>query len=274
MNTANAQELVLVAPDAPTMELVYYSLDAFPDNEEILGAEPDARFVETLRHGLEYPISVAVDEFGTIVAIRDGRRRIKGLRKLKTPGDTQILCNAWRADEGSHALATLKLNHARKDNPVTDYLAIQDLIGRFGYTPKAVAQAAGMTTPEVERLMRISALHPRLLQGFIDGFVKPGIAHDITRRTQDQQTTLATILEENGKLTGDDVEWVRKQGVADASERISLQDTLIEEEIQVWHTWAQDGRVRVTLPGRPQVVVDEQAFMAFLEQYSAPTQPE
>lgn len=257
----------LVVEEVQSMEPAYYNfpLSSFPPDDMLLGPDFDARQLATLKAGVEHPVSVTVDKDLNIIRVRDGRKRIKGLRKLGFSDDYELLALTHMSTPEEDAIASLMLNHVRKPNPVTDYISSRDLILKFGFSEKKIAELTGMTKAEVKRIMQIHGLSPVLREGFLDGRVKPGVAVAAARRSQEEQDELGAILIDKQVLTGEDVQNVRRAGFKEGGDL--LQTAMFEQEpaTESWNAWKDpDGLVTIVLPSGERYSVANEKLLKFL----------
>ncbi|MEM9539990.1 MAG: hypothetical protein AAGA60_10885 [Cyanobacteria bacterium P01_E01_bin.42] len=134
-----------------------------------------------------------------------GRRRLRVLNEL---GIEQVPANvifAGKIDQAAkdeiEAIVTLIENQARKDNPVSDVLAIQKLTW-FHLSPKEIREKTGLDKRTYDSLSSLLLLIDDLFQAFCHRKIVLGVAKRLAKIDPNGQRDLLRIYRENeDKLT-------------------------------------------------------------------------
>jgi len=189
-------------------------VDELPPDEELAGPAPTADLVDSIRRwGIQVPVLLhPVPGTNDDWRVVSGRRRIKAARligledvpaRIVVCGDEQ---DGWVPD-----VLTLMAHATQHHNPVADLEAIEGLLAQ-GADERAICQATGLTLPVLRKRMRLLGLRPALREALVTGRMAVGVAERAAKLDAVYQDQLAAILAERGRITGQDVEDVRKVG--------------------------------------------------------------
>lgn len=204
------EQLTLTPEKPPVVVDERIPVDELP--EILVGPEPDAALLRSIkRYGILDPVLVIETPSsgsGTHYRIADGRRRVKAARKLgieKVPArivdDAEI---PWMGN-----VITIASHATRKANPMSEYEAIKTLVDA-GHSESEIQQATGLAIPTIRQRMQFGGLTPILRKAVSSGEIKSSVALRAAKLSKKQQTALGRVLRKNGKLTGKDVEEVRR----------------------------------------------------------------
>jgi ParB family transcriptional regulator, chromosome partitioning protein len=140
----------------------------------------------------------------------DGRRRLDA---AKESGLEEVQALVLPANTGSaETLAlTAALNLARTSSPLEEAGALGALI-QEGYDEASLAKMLGISRGIIKKRLKLLALPETVRQSVRDKKVKPGVAAAIANLPHEQVRELEKKLLQSGKLTGDDIESVRRVG--------------------------------------------------------------
>lgn len=194
------------------------------------GGDPVTRpFVENIRLvGILQPIRVRPTEDGRFNIIA-GKRRSQAVRELGWETIPAVVEKDATANDFVQGLAE---NNARSNNAIEEHRMVMALIdgwkeknGDAGANDRkavaAIAQVTGMTTAQVKNARDLGRLLPELMTATEEGAMSPWSALRASRMPEAVQRRLVDVLNENGKVTVDDVQNERRAkqlaGVGDAS---------------------------------------------------------
>ncbi len=202
MAATTTTQLSLI-PDAPlTTTTVMLATDALPDNSELVGPAPDAGFIDSIRqYGILTPIQVVpLSPGSTILAVADGRRRLKAARAL---GLTDVPVTLVEGDVNTASLSVLS-NARRSHNEASDLYSINYLVVQ-GYDLSAIAAATGLPKQTIKKRLKLVKLVPGLMALFMAGALPISVAERCTYLDDEKQNAMVALYEQNGRLTMRDV---------------------------------------------------------------------
>ena len=167
------------------------------------GGDPVTKeFVENVRvhGGLIQPPRLRKLENGQYAVI-DGKRRIQALREL---GHTEVDAVFETRSDADDDVQLLVANVNRSENLIAQHRAVKRLIDR-GYTRKQISKATGMLESQVRKAERVGDLHPALMAAVEDGKMGGAAALNAVRMGPEVMDRLVATLDENGRITNDDV---------------------------------------------------------------------
>jgi ParB/RepB/Spo0J family partition protein len=135
----------------------------------------------------------------------DGRRRLRAL-VANDQEYAQVVVNNNVEDSDS---ASLVSNYLRSDNVLQAAYVVWRRLDS-GETEKEIADEEGINVAKIRALRDMRKLRPELIQAVERGTFSPRPAQYAARLDDESQAKLVEILEENGKLTINDVSDVRK----------------------------------------------------------------
>jgi ParB/RepB/Spo0J family partition protein len=154
---------------------------------------------------------------GTWLVI-DGNRRCRAARAAQLDDVPTIEVES----EGAVSeVLQLTANNTRGRNLAAD-LASVEALAVAGYTPKEIGHAVGLTSAQVDRLLRMSNLHPTLRAALDADKLALGIAEGASRLPTAIQQLLADQFTAAGKLKGEDVVQARTARTAAATAKLGL----------------------------------------------------
>jgi ParB-like chromosome segregation protein Spo0J len=162
-----------------------------------------------------------------------------GNTEAAEPVDIQAL---YAADADT-LIRTLAAGHRAADARV-EFVAVRQLAGRFGYTPREIAKRTGLRLERVQRLLDIAALQQDLVAAFERGDLKRTVAEAITRCTGLQAAALVAKLRAGEKITGPVVDAVRRVGRQEAAEQLEFDET----RVIPWSAWEEAGALVLAAP--------------------------
>lgn len=208
MTETDQLEMQLFEP--VTFNRVEMMLASLPPDDELKGPDPDAGFVaDVKRRGVRYPIVVEWDGItGHPVTVHDGRKRIKAARKA----GFETIPVEYSPDAGRIYLLGegIALNQHRRDNPVSELAAIEEIYQTTGAPISEISKVLGLHPAKVSALMQLSALIPPLRDAFDLGHMAVTVAQAAAKLPEERQRELVPVLEETGKVTGPDVTDVKQ----------------------------------------------------------------
>lgn len=198
-------QLKLIPDQRPKVTSRSINVDQLPPNEALIGDPPDNDFIDSIaRHGVIEPI-VVIDH-GSRFQVMGGRRRIKACRIVEIE---QIPARVYPSDYTAQEVLVIMLNEQRRDNPASDFVSVRTLLQQ-GATEKEITTATGMPAAKIRSLLRLENLIPDLMAAFLDGTIATSTAKKLARLGHEIQADAADHLEEEGSLTGADVERLRR----------------------------------------------------------------
>lgn len=191
--------------DAPSVSL---NLAALPSNVTLGPVEPTAEFVEDVRYrGVVEPIILKeVKQTKKAYKVITGRRRIKASRIV---GYKTIPARIFPHDWDDDAILTLILHDRRRENPLTDLEAIENLLSR-GYSEQAVCAETGIARVKLTRILHLRNLIPEMREALNTGKLKPSVAVLVARLPKLLQLRLLSVLLETGRIKVKDIKEVQQ----------------------------------------------------------------
>ena len=198
-------QLKLIPEQRPQVTNCAIPVDRLPPNEALIGDPPDNDFLDSIaRHGVIEPIIVI--DHGSRFEVMGGRRRIKACRIV---GIEQIAARVYPAHYTAEEVLVIMLNEQRRKNVASDFVSVRSLFQK-GATEKEITAATGMPAAKIRSLLRLNNLIPDLMDAFLGGTIATSTAQKLARLSHEIQQDAADQLEEDGKLTGADVERLRR----------------------------------------------------------------
>lgn len=182
------------------------------------GGDPVGRdFVENVRlHGVIEPIVVRPLDGGRFNIIA-GKRRSQAARALELPTIPAVVVKDATSNDFTIALSE---NNARSHNIIEEHRMVKQLIederakGDTGANDRRaiakIAKATGMTSQQVKAARDVGRLVPELMTAAEDGALSSWSALQASRMPVEAQNRLVEILNENGKVTTEDVNKARR----------------------------------------------------------------
>lgn len=198
--------------DAAPVETVEIALIDFPPNQKPyeLGQLPDL----IQRYGLQNPVILL--RSGKRFTVADGRRRVASCKSLGHEFIAARVIDPSDRNALSPHVLTLVGNYARSVNEVSDYYAVKALHEDKSFTPRQIQEATGMKSQRVGQLLKLSNLIPEMLKAFTSGKIKTQAAYELALMTPKQQEKGLKLLQQNKRLTTDEVRAIRKVNVKEA----------------------------------------------------------
>lgn len=159
---------------------------------------------------LKKAVIVAGAQYLQTWRIISGRRRYL---VAKQEGIPTVPAIEMKAVDGADYALTIGLNRFRSDNLVADLKAAAVLIAARNEDGD-IRKMTGLTAPEIDRLRRIAASDPRIIQALADGRCKPSVAEAAAKLAPRRQKALMDqfakrLIDPKVKLTGKDVAAVK-----------------------------------------------------------------
>jgi len=187
------------APDVVSEDLPVGLIDG-----PLLGSDPSPDLVESIKTvGVLVPIIVQRLKAGAeVYYIVGGRRRLKAARAA---GLQVIPCRVLPPDVENPEAFTLSENFSRSTNPVSEYVAILELIGR-GYTRQQITKTLGVKASVLDQRLQLGRLVPTLLGLLETGKIKASVGEAAAKLPEAiQKELLKTFEKANDRLTLKDV---------------------------------------------------------------------
>lgn len=219
------------------VEVLLEQLVYFADEPKL---KPDAEFLRSVKvWGVREAIVLQAAEDGFYI-LRDGRRRLQAAKTLNLP---TIKVKVYAIDSLGGAALTLDSNAQRSSNPIAEYEAIVEFINEAKAKGRAVTEsdihlATGMPVETIRKRMKLAKLPPSIIDGVGEGKVAIGVAQGIVKLPPSYQNKLASKLAEKGKLTGEDVNNLRKVEVRETAQTIN--DAIFNTPAQHRHSLSYD----------------------------------
>lgn len=215
-------QLALIPEAPPVIVDERIPIDELPDEPD--GLEPDASLVESIkRYGVLEPL-ILISGKDDQYRVADGRRRLRAARLAELESVPVRIIGSNDETEWMGDAVTIVSHATRRSNPLAEYHAIKRLIER-GHSESEIQQATGLSVQTIRQRMRYDALLPSLVEAIAEGKIKPTVAEKATKLTKQQQWRLLTKLEEDDRITGDDVAAARRASVESARSKLDF-DTL------------------------------------------------
>ena len=224
--------------------------ERFPKTEDIMRTPPEASFVcNIIKHGqLQHVLMCHNDQDGWFMGF--GRRRLLAIREAFETLDEQGIplhdgSVLVRIGEGltkndGHIFALIE-NAQRNGNPISDYIAIRELLLMPGTkTYKEIAEQLNVTVSYVKQADEKFAKVPTwALEGALNDTIALSTAISIGKFSSPKQREVKKIFTKNGKLTGGDVKEmnraIRKDMVVQVSNLPGMVATPDEEKRQFFN---------------------------------------
>lgn len=204
--------------------------------EDVDGVSP-VEYTETtkefrdsiLTYGIINPITLTISnpaahDYHDTYTIAAGRRRLKAALELHM---TTVPVRVYDGDLVSPDAITVIENSQRAENIVSEYLAIQRIMGRArveGETPtlSLIHKLTGMNVGTIKKRLELANLHQTLFEAMRQGKISPSVAEKVCKLDLSEQEMLIPVLQQNKKLTAHDVKTVRSTNAAQAFAELPL----------------------------------------------------
>jgi ParB family chromosome partitioning protein len=208
----------LLPADLPIPEEARVDLSVLP--AALAGPEPSPAMIASVRAvGILEPILLV--RKGQKLVVAAGRRRIAAARAAE---QKDIPARIYTG-VNPNTLALLE-NELREANPLAELEAIQALMKLSGITEEEISEQLGIRLPRVRMRLRLAThLAPALLVALKRGEIGVRVAAAAAKLSPAHQESLVLTLEENGKLTGDDVAMAKRVRTQNAA--ASLPDLIV-----------------------------------------------
>jgi ParB-like chromosome segregation protein Spo0J len=214
------------------MDVMHCYDDRLPKNEDLMRVPPEASFIsDIIEHGQLQPILMCHnDTDGWFIGF--GRRRLMAIRAAYEMVDDagQHLHDGMvlvRIGEGltknDAAIFSLTENAQREANPISDYLAIRQLLFSKEVTSyEQIAQMLHMTKAYVKTADEKFARVPTwALEGVLNGTIALSTAIGIGKFQAPRQKEVKKIFKDKGKITGGDLVDIRRAMQADSTAQVT-----------------------------------------------------
>lgn len=175
----------------------------------LLGPDPASDLVESVKQvGILVPIIVQrVAEDAEAFYVVDGRRRLKA---AKDAGLDTVPCRILPADVANPEAFTLQANLTRKANPVSEYVAIRDLVKR-GFSERDIAKHLGIKAAVITQRLVLGNLVPTLYELLESGRIAVSVGEAAAKLPPSIQEQLLQVFADNDdRLTLKDVQEVKR----------------------------------------------------------------
>jgi len=181
--------------------------DIQPD-DELYGDPPSPAFVANIKaQGVLHPVGLVECSSGPYMyRVLYGRKRIKAQRQL---GRDHVPAMIFPPHTTYEQVMTVSENAQRAANPVTDVEAIDNLLRR-GATVEQMAEAFGLTVPQVRARMRLLRLIGPLRAALRDCKMLSSAATEAARLPEADQQRLADLLATQDTIRVKDVREMRR----------------------------------------------------------------
>lgn len=213
-------------------------LTELPPNEALSSPAPTKEFIEDI--GLRGQLDpIWVTEIDNKYVVISGRRRIKALRELNDADPTKW--NKAKAlvftniDLANALNLSAVENNLRSDNPLTDYIAITQLLEKNpGISEHEISRQTGIPISRIKKRLKLKNLKPEFYKLFSSGEMTVSTAENIAKMSPTKQDKLFNIYIQKGKVSGDDVHEVQQATVQENVNKLPVFpeiDTLDQEKI-------------------------------------------
>jgi ParB-like chromosome segregation protein Spo0J len=182
--------------------------------------KPSAILVRSIKlFGIREAIMFTQNGDGKLT-LRDGRRRLAVARKLGIP---TVPIKTYKAGSLESAVLTLDANYTRSNNPLAETKAITDIVKEYmdkqGQmpAPSLIAETCGLPVGTVKKRMRLLTLPDDLVTAAQEGKVALNTLQALTHEPKARQEQAAAILNQTGKLTGEDVHKIKSARAVEAT---------------------------------------------------------
>lgn len=214
------EQMTLIPAERPRAEVGRHavaSLTLTNEQEPSPALRRSVDWMGVLQPVLIRPRAAAGHVPGTWLVI-DGNRRV---RAAQIAGLETVPTITVEEDGAVSEVLQLTANNTRGRNLAADLSSVEAL-SVAGYTPKEIGHAVGLTSAQVDRLLRMSSLHPTLRAALDADKLALGIAEGAARLPIAIQQQLADQYEAAGKLKGEDVHQARTARTATAVAGLGL----------------------------------------------------
>jgi hypothetical protein len=185
-----------------------------PTNENLKRTPPDEAFLESIKEVQLQPIGMGHKEDGTWT-LMFGRKRLLALRMLYERGEGKncIWVSIFEpVTQDQISYFTLQENNFRSPNPISDALAIIEIMERdHNITPSELGNKIGMTATEVKKTYNEFGMYPKwILTGFLEGTIALSTGRKFIHLGKDVQASLKKKFNKEKKLTGTMVDEARR----------------------------------------------------------------
>jgi hypothetical protein len=197
---------------------------------------PDHDFVKSIAKSNGAVEPIVVVRQGDKLRVIEGKRRVAAHRLLAAGENGKIFqkidARVYEDDqlsERDRAILLIRLNHHRSLNPVAELKAINE-IRRHGTTDtKKIARLVGLGQRQVQRIMQIDKLDPKLQKVLSDGRMTFDTAIRAARLSPATQRKLIKIADEKagddngngpGQISGADIHALIERGPAKGLDKL------------------------------------------------------
>ena len=180
-----------------------------PANTDIKRTPPDDAFMESIKEIQLEPIGIGQNNADGYF-LMFGRKRLLALRDLYERGmvknevDVRIFYDISKGDAARYALIE---NAQRSDNPISDAIAIDDILKSDpNATYKTIAESIGKSVTYIKKTYEKYGGCPKwTLVAILDGKMAISTAFALGKLGKDTQVELKKQFKKTGKLTGAEV---------------------------------------------------------------------
>ena len=177
-----------------------------PKNNEIVRPPVDMEFIMSMAEGQLQPICMVHDTKNDTWKIGFGRGRLLALRYIKDnniDGVTDVWVSILEGDAIRASHIALVENAQRRDNPIGDYIAIQEILLNQKPTPswEDIARTINKLPAYVKNLDRAYCKTPPwALTAALEGSIKATTAEGLGKLSDKEQKVCKKFFEVNKKL--------------------------------------------------------------------------
>ena len=177
-----------------------------PKNEEIVRAPVDMEFIMSMAEGQLQPICMVHDTKKDTWKIGFGRGRLMALRYIKDnnmDGVTDVWVSILEGDSIRASQIALIENAQRKNNPIGDYIAIQEILLHQKPTPswEDIARTINKLPAYVKNLDKAYCKTPPwALTATLEGSIVATVAEGLGKISEKEQKECKKYFDANKKL--------------------------------------------------------------------------
>jgi ParB/RepB/Spo0J family partition protein len=183
------------------------------------GADPNAELVNSIRRlGILTPIIVQKkDTSAEVYTVVDGRRRLKAALISKL---AFVPCRVLDYRIENPEAFTIQSNLTRTSNPVSEFIAIRDLIAK-GYSEKQIVSTLGIKSAIVTKRLSLGRLVSALFELLEAGRIAASVGEAASKLPVSLQADLIEVYLETDKLTLADVACAKRIKNSAATSKLS-----------------------------------------------------
>jgi ParB-like chromosome segregation protein Spo0J len=197
-----------------------------PKTEDIMREPPESSFVmDIVDHGQLQPIMMCHnDADGWFLAF--GRRRLLAIRQAfensLVDGNVYVRIGEGLSKNDGNTFALVE-NAQRSGNPISDYLAIREMLFSKEFKSyEEIAQALHVSKAYVKNADEKYAHVPQwALEGVVAGNVAQGVAIAIGKLSVPKQKEAKALLKKEGKITGGMIKDMRRAILQDTTSQVT-----------------------------------------------------